>query len=223
MVNKYIGRDEDISRLTKIFREEAKDGINKEFTICSSQYKRLYPTAITVYEHPESINKLVEDGFLKILDSWRQVDDKAPGFGGSYVYKILMFANKFREQIDNQQVSTEPVLLKKALPPKEWQLIEKDKKGYLKKEGKILFIFPTDWADKYRYFKLLWNYYDQYVLYKQIYEDTRAARDNTDYPKSGVTKINRNIRSVFIKLREEMKELPISIDIKKGVKLTFKS
>ncbi len=155
MANKHIGRDEDISRLTKIFREETKDGINKEFTICPSQYKRLHPTAITVYEHPESINKLSEDGFLQILDSWPQLDDKAPNLVGSYIYKVLVFANKFKEQIDNQQVSTEPALLKKALPSKEWQLIEKDSKGYLKKEGKILFIFPTDWADKYRYFKLL--------------------------------------------------------------------
>jgi len=217
MTNKYISRDEDISRLTKIFKEETKDGIDKEFTICPSQYKQLNSKSLTIYEHLESINKLAEDGLIKIIDSWPQIDEKAPGFVGPFVYKILVFANQFKEQTDNQQTPTETATLKRNLPPKEWRLVEKDKKAFLQKNGQTIYEFPTDWSQKYKYFKCLWNYYDQYVPNKQIYEYESKLK----YPEKGITKTNRNIRSVFTKFNNEIKKLPISIEIKKGAKLTF--
>lgn len=220
MVNRYINRDKDISRLTNIFKEETKDGVNKEFTICSSQYRRLNPNSITVYEHPDSIRKIAEDGKLKIIDSWPQLDNKAPGFLGQSVYKVLVFADKFKEHANNQQLTTKltPAKIKRCLPPQKWQLIEKNKKIYLEKDNEAIFIFPTNWSQKYIYFKCLWNFYNLFVPYKQIYE----YESNLTYPKKGITKVNRNIRSIFTKLKKEIGSLPISIEINKGARLTFK-
>lgn len=137
------------------------------------------------------------------------------------VYKVKTYPNKLVNSLhnlhhDNKQLD---IPLENKKPPEKWDLKEDEKQAHITRNNAVVFTFPRIWAQKYKYFKCLWNHYNQYVQYKTIYE----SEQNHHYPEKGVTSTNGNIRNVFGKLEKEMKNnsLPVSIEISKGVKLTF--
>lgn len=217
MINKYISRDQDISRLMAIIREETKAGVDKEFIICPEQYIKQNPTALTYYVHPKTINKMAEDGYLKKLDSWPFLDANIANMVGPEVYKVLVYADKIYQTAEVTYLKNTPKQLQKNKPPTNWQLSEQKKEVHLKRDGEVLFIFPNNWSQKYKYFKCLWHYYDQLVPYTDIYE----FESNLKHPKDHVAKENSNIRRVFDKLRKEINNESVVIEISKGAKLTL--
>jgi len=116
-------------------------------------------------------------------------------------------------KLDKRDLRKKP----KQVLPHGWKLLE-SKKPQLIKDGAVVFTFPHDWPDKYKYFKCLWNNYGSKVSYKETYEYESKKHK---YPEKGVTKVNRNIRTTVNKLRKEFKlmNLPIHIETNKGLTL----
>lgn len=103
--------------------------------------------------------------------------------------------------------------------PTGWNLGEDDLKVHVQHYGKNVFTFSNNWSSKCKYFKCLWENYGIRVEYKKLYELNSALK----YPNKGYTKINRDIRSIINKLREDpvFKKLPINIKTSKGFILTI--
>jgi len=57
-----------------------------------------------------------------------------------------------------------------TLPPANWDLIVENKNAHLSKEGHVLFTFPSNTSNQFRYFKCLWNNYGKRVTYQEVYE-----------------------------------------------------
>ena len=118
--------------------------------------------------------------------------------------------------LDNDPTMKEP---KNTALPDGWLLEEEENIPSIKHNGNTVFSFPNNWSNKYIYFKLLWKNYGIKIDYKSIYE----SKQNFRYPKKGVWKTNHKIRDVINKLRKELKNnnLPINIETNKGFTLTI--
>lgn len=105
--------------------------------------------------------------------------------------------------------------------PAAWDLQESEGQAHLIKNGQVMFTFPYTNTDKYRYFNLAWQRYSQPITYKELYETS-----GTKYPdKRGENwRVNDHIRATMRKLRDEFekKEVPITIETKKGIKVFVK-
>lgn len=117
-----------------------------------------------------------------------------------------------QEEISN----TQPL---KQKPPAGWNLQEGEGRSQLMKSGQVIFTFVYTHTDKYRYFKLAWQKYNQTAFYKELYE----TKPDTDYPdKRGENwKVNDHIRATMRKLRDEFekKKVPITIETENGIKV----
>ena len=100
-----------------------------------------------------------------------------------------------------------------------WELVEDNVAAYIKHSKIIAYTFPKNWSAKYKYFKCMWDNYGEIMRYERLYKSFHIE----EYPKSGFTTINRNIRSIINKLRNDskFKKLPIDIQTSKGFILTI--
>ncbi len=112
---------------------------------------------------------------------------------------------------------------KPAKVPSGWDFIRSVKKPEIKKDGKLVFVFPTNWSKRYKYFECLWSHHRQKVDFKTVYE---YASDSSYPPKRpALWKVNKGIDNEINKLRNDfkLKKLPLDIDTAKGFTLTLYS
>ena len=126
----------------------------------------------------------------------------------SQYFKVLLDAFDIVSNMDGQ----------KNKPPSDWDLIEEEGKASLIHKDEVVYPFSHSWADKYKYFKVLWDNYGQKIEYKTLYE-----KGGKQYPAKNITSINSSIRNTMNKLEKEMKQkhLPITIKTEKGLILTI--
>jgi len=99
-------------------------------------------------------------------------------------------------------------------------LVKDIKKPQLKRDNKVVYEFPTDWSDRYRYFECLWENYGQKKSPQELFEYKNKGSEK--YPEQGKRwKINKYIGDEITKLLKEpeFKNLPIRIDRNKGYTL----
>jgi len=112
--------------------------------------------------------------------------------------------------------ATDKLSVMENAPPESWQLIENETKAYIKKDSQVIFTFPSNTSNKYRYFKCLWSNYGKRVVYKDIYE----FDSNLRYPDERGKKWHANdlIRNTIRKLKKEFikRDLPFSITTNRG-------
>lgn len=127
-------------------------------------------------------------------------------------------------ELNNKAIPTREKLVsyqsaKTTVPPIGWSFVIEETKAHITKDGHEVFTFPNNWSAKYRYFKSLWNNYGQKVNYKTIYE----FESGLTYPgREKVWVVNRRIRDTISKLKNELEDLPINIQISKGFTLTIR-
>lgn len=103
--------------------------------------------------------------------------------------------------------------------PANWELIEDEEKdkAYLKHNEKVVFEFKHMWANRYKYFKALWDNYGKKVEYKVLFEYEGKLK----YPEKGVAKTNSDVRNTINKLKKEIDALPLEIKTAKGFTLSI--
>ncbi|PIP31440.1 hypothetical protein COX24_03605 [bacterium (Candidatus Gribaldobacteria) CG23_combo_of_CG06-09_8_20_14_all_37_87_8] len=103
--------------------------------------------------------------------------------------------------------------------PKGWDLKINEQRPQITNFNQVVFTFPNNWSNKYRYFVCLWKNYGQRVDYKTIYEFESGGQI---YPgREKPWKVNRRIRDTITKLKDKLAKLPINIEISKGFTLTI--
>jgi len=103
--------------------------------------------------------------------------------------------------------------------PKGWDLKIDECQPQITNFNQVVFTFPNNWSNKYRYFICLWKNYGQKVDYKTIYEFESGGQT---YPgREKPWKVNRRIRDTITKLKSKFAKLPINIEISKGFTLTI--
>lgn len=105
------------------------------------------------------------------------------------------------------------------IKPAGWGLTGDEVSAYITHNGKKVYTFSNSWSAKYKYFKCIWDNYGERVGYEKLYH----LYYEKEYPKKGITKINRNIRSIVNKLKKDSKfnKLPVKIKTSKGFILTI--
>lgn len=137
--------------------------------------------------------------------------------------RIDISDNKSREDLSVLIRMGSKLLPLKNTPPKPWELVKEEAKAYLKKDGQVVFTFPSNTSNQFRYFKCIWNKYGQRATYQEVYE----FESNLKYPnqKGKNWKINDLIRNTVRKLKKQLqgKNVPIQIDVNRGFVLTVKT
>ncbi len=106
--------------------------------------------------------------------------------------------------------------------PKNWMLVEKEGRPCLLKNKKTVFNFPSNWSQKYLYFKCLWEKCGYKVVRKTIYEYNTSKNYDKACKGGKFSTINKYIAIAVNKLRKQLKGLPIQIKTSRGFTLYFK-
>ena len=142
---------------------------------------------------------------------------------GVSISKIDIADDKSRKDLSVYISVGNELLPSKNMPPKSWRLVVEEVKAHLKKDEQIVFTFPSNTSNQFRYFKCLWNKYGQRATYQEVYE----FESNLKYPnqKGKNWKINDLIRNTIRKLKKQLqgKNVPIQIDVNRGFVLTIKT
>lgn len=119
-------------------------------------------------------------------------------------------------KLDSNSITSKSNSIITDKPHTEWKLIADNKRGYITRDGKIVYTFPNSWSRKFTYFKCLWDNFKKKVEYKEIFE----FGSKRIYPKKDIWRTNRNTRNEINKLRKELNKLPFLIETSKGFLLT---
>jgi len=108
-------------------------------------------------------------------------------------------------------------------PPAGWSLVIEEAKAHITKDGHILFTFPSNTSNQFRYFKCLWNNYGKRVTYHEVYEFESNLKHPNEKGKNW--KFNDLIRNSIRKLKKQFanKNIPIQMEVNKGFTLTIKT
>jgi len=132
-------------------------------------------------------------------------------------YPLAMITIKVNDLIKQSVISPRrtPTL---AQLPNGWRLKADERQPNITNFNQVVFTFPNNWSNKYRYFMCLWKNYGQKVDYKTLYE----FESGLTYPgREKIWVVNRRIRDTLTKLKGEFENLPIHIQISKGFILTI--
>ncbi len=103
--------------------------------------------------------------------------------------------------------------------PKGWGLVIDERQPKITNFSQVVFTFPNNWSNKYRYFVCLWKNYGQKVDYKTVYEFESGGQTYPGREKPWL--VNRRVRDTLTKLKGKLAKLPINIEISKGFTLTI--
>ena len=141
------------------------------------------------------------------------------GIAESESHSLIMITIKVNDLIKQSVISSKVTPTLAPQLPNGWKLKTDKRQPYITKYNQIVFTFPNNWSNKYRYFMCLWKNYGQKMDYKTVYE---FESDGLTYPgREKIWVVNRRIRDTLTKLKGELKNLPIHIEISKGFTLTI--
>jgi hypothetical protein len=145
------------------------------------------------------------------------------GITGISFFPIDLLDDESEEDLIVYVKMADELLPQRNIPPTPWKLSEEGTKAHIKRGDQILFTFPSNTSNQFKYFKCLWNNYGKRVTYKEVYE----FESNFKYPdeKGKNWRVNDLLRNAIRKLKREFskKKAPIQIVTNRGFTLTTKT
>ena len=205
--NSGITNSEEFHKLKKEIRDFVAE-TTKSPTKPEIKYKRII-NDIRSKQQSSDLSKRY-DTLIKEIKSSRS----SPNLEGEYTQQNSNKTINKTSEVDLPAVSNNT-------PPLNWELTSQDGLPEIRQDKLVVFVFPNNWSNKYKYFKCLWQNYGTQKSCKEVYEFESGQK----HPEKNVWRINRNIRNTINKLRQEFKnkKLPITIETNKGFTLTIQN
>lgn len=155
---------------------------------------------------------------LLVLEYERLIDITGISF-----FPIDLLDDESEEDLIVYVKMADELLPQRNTPPTPWKLSEEGTKAHIKRGDQILFTFPSNTSNQFKYFKCLWNNYGKRVTYKEVYE----FESNLEYPdeRGKNWRVNDLLRNAIRKLKREFskKKVTIQIATNRGFTLTTKT